>query len=82
MAREEKEATILSLSQEICIFLDDFQERLDNRFSRAITAEKCKSRAPTIPNVLDEIIEELEKDKAHLISIMVFISTYVLPKIN
>ena len=78
----KKEATILSLTQDIRSLLSDFQERLDNRFNRNIKGESGVKDTPVITNVLDEIIEKLEVNKAHLASIMSFISSNVLPKIN
>lgn len=78
----EKEATILNLSQDIRKLLGDFQTRLNARFNRTPITTGEGQDNPESPNVLDEIIEELEADKAHLSRIMVFISSDVLPKIN
>ena len=77
-----KEATILSLSQDIRKILGDFQNRLGSYFDRNVKAEEGTGVMPTTPNVLDEIIKELEEGKAHLSQIMSFISSDVLPKIN
>ena len=79
---DKKEATILGLSLDIQKLLFDFRERLDNRFDRSTKPESEIKEAPVIPNVLDEIIETLELNIAHLSSIMSFISSNVLPKIS
>lgn len=78
----KKEATILDLSVEIGVLLRDLQDRLDNRFDRHPAPEETKPERPVIANVLDEIIENLTVDKAHLSQAMEFISTEVLPKIS
>lgn len=77
-----KENTILGLSVDTRSILNDFQERLDNRFARSGKYVECKPEAPVIPSVLDEIIGNLELNKAHLSQIMSFISSEVLPKIS
>lgn len=77
-----KEKTILSLSEDILKAVADLQERLDNRFKRVPCGDECETKAPVIPNVLDEIIENLQRGKEWLHGIMVFISSEVLPKIN
>ena len=77
-----KEATILSLSEEIGKLLSEFQDKLDNRFNRSIKPEGMCEGKSQADNVLDEIIQNLQDDKFHLSSIMSFISSDVLPKIN
>ena len=78
----QKEATILGRSEDILKNLVEFQGRLDNRFSRATTAEEKVEVRPQSPNVLDEIQDNLDRANAHLASIVSFISSDVLPKIN
>ncbi|KKL92455.1 hypothetical protein LCGC14_1884580 [marine sediment metagenome] len=82
MTQPSKEATILSRSEEILKILDDFQARLDNRFSRSIKDEGKAEKRPQSDNVLDEIMDNLEQADEHLSSIVSFISSDVLPKIN
>lgn len=79
---ERKQDTILGLSQEINEYLREFRDLLDNRFERSVKASSGKSDKPVIPNVLDEILEELQVAKGELAAIMSFISSDVLPKIN
>ena len=77
-----KEATILSLSQDIGELLADLHDRLDNRFARNPQDAKAEGIQPSIPNVLDEIIENLKENETHLSRIISFITSEVLPKIN
>ena len=77
-----KEATILSLSQDIGKLLADLHDRLDNHFARNPQDAKAEGEKPFTSNVLDEIIENLCDNKAHLSRIMSFVSSEVLPKIN
>lgn len=81
-AEPTKEATILSKSEEILRLLDEFQERLDNRFSRSIRDEAKAGEKPIAQNVLDEILENLDYAEGHLARIISFVSSDVLPKIN
>lgn len=84
MAEESgKEATILELSEGLGSMLADLRNRLDSRFYRAVEPKaEGKEVSETIPNVLDEIIENLTRDKAKLSSIINLVSEKVLPKIN
>lgn len=82
MGNIAKETTILSLSEEIRGLLRDFQSRLDNRFERHPECEEQMDERPVIPNILDEILGNLEEDRNHLQMIIAFISSDVLPKIN
>ncbi len=77
-----KEATILSLSEDIEGILCCFQETLDSRFSRGAPAESGVCGSPQHPNILDEIIGNLKRSKAHFSSILSFIRADVLPKID
>ena len=77
-----REDTILSLSKDIKGVLTDFQDRLDNRFERAVMAQEAGKGIEQYPNMLDEIIKELEEDKAWLTRIVSFVSSDVLPKIS
>lgn len=78
-----KETTILELSEGLGSMLADLRNRLDSHFYRAVEPKaEEKEASETIPNVLDEIIENLVRDKAKLSSIMTLISEKVLPKIN
>lgn len=76
------ESTILSRSEDILKRLADFQERLDNRFSRGLKAEGKSEGRPENPNVLNEILENLEMADQRLSAMFSFISSEVLPKIN
>ena len=78
----KKEATILGLSEEIGKLLDDLEARLDNRFNRTPRPTAGESGRPEIPNVLDEILEQLEHNRVFLAQQISFISSDVLPKIN
>lgn len=75
-----KEATILGKSEDVLERLADFQERLNNRFIRGTKVDEKEER-PQHPNVLDEILENLDRADAYLTGIMSFISNEVLPKI-
>lgn len=78
----KKESTILELTLSIGLGLNDLQSNLNNRFDRAGKEPELKPESPVIPNVLDEIIKELEKSQGHLARITSFILSEVLPKIN
>ncbi len=78
----EKEATILGLSEELGSMLSNLRNKLDNRFDRTITEESKSQETPQAPNVLDEIIDNLQADQVKLNSIMSVILEIVLPKIN
>ena len=82
MVMEKKEATILGLSEQIGAQIRDLQGRLDNRFYRLPQPETEAEGRNVVPNVLDEIIENLEADRTHLDRITCFINDHVLPKIN
>jgi len=75
--------TILELSEEIGSMLTNLRDILDNRFYRVVEhREENDEIGEVIPNVLDEITQNLEADKAKLSDIMRIISSQVLPKIN
>ena len=75
---------ILAQSFELSRMLDDLRGQLDSHFDRRVEPTTTESviERPINPNVLDEIIENLDTDKAKLEKIMVFIRDDVLPKIN
>lgn len=77
-----EEANILGLSETLLKQLDDLQARLDNRFNRTPQPTKAESVKDTYPNVLTEIISNLELSRNRLDELTSFISNEVLPKIN
>ncbi len=75
--------TILSLSEGIGSMLSKFSNTLDNKFQKTKPdCEKTPEAIPEIPNILDEILENLERGKVRLAEIMSFVSSEVLPKIS
>ncbi len=76
------ESTILGLSLEIKEHLNKLQSILDERFVRNEATEKIVTDRPQFPNILEEVLENLKDDKAHIARITSFFSTDVLPKIN
>jgi hypothetical protein len=78
----QKQSTILTLAGEIEKGLLDLQTRLDSYFNKAPRACGEGKNDAMLPNVLDDILQTLERDKSHLWAISDFISTKVLPKIS
>jgi len=80
----KKEDTILSLSTDITNLVHKLKRVLESRFERLPqkTDDKISEGKPQIPNILDEIIEELQTAKEEVSRIMSFILSDVLPKIN
>ena len=78
----KKESTILDLSRGIADLLEDLGQRLDSRFNRSPKPEGKGEDSPQEPNVLDEIIDVLERDKRWLSRHIEFLVSEVLPKIS
>ena len=55
----KKETAILELTEELNKSLEDLQARLDASFERGPTPTAVEEAKPAIPNVLDEINENL-----------------------
>lgn len=78
-----REATILGLSHDIFKGLNELRGTLNTRFNRTPeVTEKDSAERPEQPNVVDEIIDNLQSATTNLHADTIFISNEVLPKIN
>lgn len=77
-----KEATILDLSEGLNRLLSDQRRKLENHFDRNIPGSGECQEAPQIPNVLDEIIKNLEVAEGQIKGIGDFLNTKVYPKLK
>ena len=79
---ERKENNIMVLTLSVNKRLDDLRDILDTSFRRGAVERTEMPDRPQIPNVLDAIIDGLERANGMLAEIIAFVSKEVIPKIS